>query len=311
MEFRHETVLAEEVVRYVPERDALVVVDATLGGGGHSLRVLQVRPSALLIGIDRDERALAAARLRLNDYSARCHFVCERFSGVSEVLQTLSVAKIDFLIADLGVSSPQIDHPERGFSFMREGPLDMRMGEGGDLKTLLNDLSEEALADIIYRYGEERLSRPIARAICEQRATLQTTTQLAEVIRTAIQKRGGHFSAIDPATRTFQALRIAVNQELLELERLLEQLPAIVAPEGVVAIISFHSLEDRLVKQAFAGWAKACVCPPRLVQCICQRKPLFEVLTHRPIVAAEAEVSRNPRARSAKLRVARRLNHER
>ncbi len=299
MSFVHESVLRDEVVRYLPERRAFAFADLTLGGGGHAEAIFSARPDvSLYIGIDRDPEAIAAASARLTPFASRLRLINARFS---EAIRALP--RVDGLIADLGVSSPQLDRAERGFSFMRAGPLDMRMGGGPTLAEYLEGVSEEELARVIYTYGEERFSRRVAKAIIAARPTLRTTLDLAEVVRGALPKTEHR---IDPATRTFQALRIAVNDELGELEALLRQLPELLADAGVAMIISFHSLEDRAVKEALRAHAQGCICPPKLPQCVCGRSPLLDIVTKKPISAGEAECARNPRARSAKLRVARR-----
>jgi 16S rRNA (cytosine1402-N4)-methyltransferase len=300
MTFSHVSVLAEEVVGHLPERQGFVFADLTLGGGGHAERVFNARPDiSLYIGVDRDPVAIAAATARLQPFSQRLRTINARFSEA-----ILELPLVDGLLADLGVSSPQLDEAERGFSFMRAGPLDMRMGNGPTLAEYLHDVEEEELARVIYTYGEERFSRRVARAIIEHRASLKTTIELADLVRKSMPKTEHR---IDPATRTFQALRIAVNDELGELETLLKQLPSVLGDAGVAMIISFHSLEDRAVKEAFRAHAQGCICPPKLPVCVCGKKPLLEVVTKKPLTASEAECNDNPRARSAKLRIARRV----
>lgn len=289
--FEHVTVMRDEVTRAIAPRDGGVYVDATLGGGGHSEAILQAAAGARLIGFDRDPNALAAARARLSHFGERVHFVHAPFSEVETHLRAMGIDQIDGLVADLGVSSPQLDDPARGLSFRAEGPLDMRMDptSGETALELIERLETEELANLIYRYGEERRSRRIARCIHQalEAGELSTTLDLRRAIVRAVGP--ARIGGIDPATRTFQALRIAVNRELEELETLLEALPRIVAPSGIAAILSFHSLEDRLVKQAFRD------------------REVWESLTRKPMVASEAERDANPRARSAKLRAARRL----
>jgi 16S rRNA (cytosine1402-N4)-methyltransferase len=290
--FVHETVLPEATVDAVAPHAGGLYVDATVGGGGHTARLLaRSAPDGRVLGFDRDERALAAARERLAAHGARLALVHAPFGALRAVLSERGIAHVDGIVADLGVSSPQLDDAERGFSFMRGGPLDMRMdpSRGETAAELVARLDEDALADVLYEYGEERRSRPIARSIkrAQGDGLLHTTDDLRRAVVRVIgpRRQGGS----DPATRTFQALRIAVNDELGELRALLEALPEVLADGAVAAIISFHSLEDRLVKQAFRGDAR------------------LEPLTKRPLVADEDEQARNPRARSAKLRAARRV----
>jgi 16S rRNA (cytosine1402-N4)-methyltransferase len=230
----------------------------------------------------------------------RTRIVQSRFSEVANVVGH----RVDGLLADLGVSSPQLDDADRGFSFMREGPLDMRMGDGPTLADYLATVSEEELARVIRTYGEERFAGRVARVIIENKDTVKNTTELAEVIRKILPKTEHR---IDPATRTFQALRIAVNEELKELEHVLSILPDLLEDDGVAMFISFHSLEDRAVKEAFRAAQKGCICPPKLPVCVCGKKPLLHVLTNKPLTAAEDECEANPRSRSAKLRVAKRV----
>ena len=302
--FSHTPVLEREVVAHLPERRAFVFCDLTLGGGGHAAAIFAARPDlSLYVGLDRDPQAIAAATARLSAHSDRLRVVRSRFAEVKSVLGSLGIARVDGLLADLGVSSPQLDDAARGFSFMREGPLDMRMGDGPSLADYLESVSEAELARVIRTYGEERFAGRVAHAIVESKGTLHTTTELANVIR-KVMPRTEH--RIDPATRTFQALRIAVNDELKELEQMLALIPELLEDGGVAMIISFHSLEDRAVKDAFRAASKGCTCPPKLPQCVCGKKPILQVVTKKPIIASDAENDTNPRARSAKLRVARR-----
>jgi 16S rRNA (cytosine1402-N4)-methyltransferase len=293
-EFVHETVLLEETVGAIAPRAGGVYVDCTLGGGGHARAILERSgPDGRLFGVDRDETALAAAGQRLSEFGARATLLHGAFSELPQLLAERGIERVDGIVTDLGVSSPQLDKDERGFSFARPGPLDMRMNPTDDepLSELLERWSAEELADVIYNYGDERKSRPIARSIkaALERGELHDTEDLRRaVIRVTGPKRTG----VDPATRTFQALRIAVNRELEELETLLAALPDLLTDGGRAAIISFHSGEDRLVKHAFRG-------DERLL-----------VLTKKPVEAGPEESDRNPRARSAKLRVAERVARE-
>jgi len=259
-------------------------LDATVGGGGHSRLILQADPSVRLVAVDQDESAIAAARTNLSEFSDRVTFWQGNFSSFDP-----QGKQFDGVLADLGVSSAQFDIPERGFSFRHEAPLDMRMDQSQDLTAadIVNHWDETDLANLIYNYGEERLSRRIARKILEQRP-FQTTTELAEAISYCVPRKY-RYGRIHPATRTFQALRIAVNQELEVLETLLQKAPDWLAPGGRLAIISFHSLEDRMVKHSL------------------KENPVLKVITKKPITAADAELESNPRSRSAKLRVAEKL----
>ena len=292
--FEHVTVMAKEVLRALaPERGGLYL-DVTAGGGGHAAAILMSAQNARVIAFDRDLVAVAAARKRLAPFGERALVVHCAFSGVAEWLVAAEMGQVQGLIADLGVSSHQLADRERGMSFRSEGPLDMRMDttEGETARELIERVSQDELADIIYQLGEERRSRRVAACIKQALAAgeLETTSELRRAVVRAVGPR--RVGGIDPATRTFQALRIAVNSELDELRDLIEALPAILAEGGVAAIISFHSLEDRLVKRAFL------------------QRAIWERLNNKPVVADEDERSENPRARSAKLRAARRVVQE-
>jgi len=306
-EFVHESVLAREVVEALRPEPGKLLLDGTLGGGGHSLLLLE--RGARVIGVDKDPRALAAARARLARFGEAFRAVRADFRDAKAVLESLGLAAVDGALVDLGVSSPQLDQAERGFSFSRPGPLDMRMGEEGEpLRDLLRRVDERELARILREYGEEPFARPIARAV--KRAVDEggplDTARLAELVAGAIPRKAWP-KKIHPATRTFQALRIAVNDELGALAQWLEALPAILAPGGRAAAISFHSLEDRMVKEKFRALTQGCTCPPDLPICACGAKASFAPVTRKPMVAAEDEVAANPRSRSAKLRVVEKL----
>src|SRR5262245_47789909 len=288
---RHVSVLPAEVLAYLDPKPGEVMVDATVGAGGHARLIAQeLQPGGRLIGLDRDDAMLELARPRLEGLPVT--LLPGNFDSLRSVLDGLGLAAVDGVVADLGVCSDQLDAAERGFSFQQPGPLDMRMdpSRGEPARALLRRLSERELADLIYQYGEERFSRRIARRIVEVRKEqpLETTEHLADLVRRCVPRPKGRRGAIHPATRTFQALRIAVNDELGALERLLEALPGCLKPGGRAVVISFHSLEDRQVKQAF------------------RNKETWEVLTPKPIQAGDDEVRANPRARGAKLRAARR-----
>lgn len=291
VQFDHTTVLRQAVVVALDPKNGGVYVDATVGGGGHTEAILEAAPGARVIAFDRDEVALGAARERLRCFGDRVTLVHGNYDRARDELGARGVERVDGLCADLGVSSPQLDDAARGMSFRREGPLDMRMDQssGESAIELIERLDDDALADLLYAYGEERRSRRIARSI--RRALddgeLGTTLDLRRAVVRAVGP--ARIGGVDPATRTFQALRIAVNDEIGGLERLLGQLDAIVAPAGVAALLSFHSLEDRPIKRAF------------------QQKDRWAPLQKKPICATDEEVAANPRARSAKLRAARRV----
>jgi 16S rRNA (cytosine1402-N4)-methyltransferase len=289
----HESVMVRETLDALAPRSGGVYADATAGRGGHSQAILDASaPDGRVVAVDRDPEAVSATRERLAAYGDRAVVIHGAYADLGDALRESGCERVDGLIADLGVSSPQFDTAERGFSFSAEGPLDMRMdtSSGETLLELLERVDERELADIIYEYGEERRSRPIARSIVRARedGQLATTTDLRRAVLrgSGLWKRG----AIDPATRTFQALRIAVNRELDQLSALLSAIPELLTDEGVAVLISFHSLEDRLVKHAFRGDAR------------------LQPLTKRPVLPGEDEQAQNPRARSAKLRAARRLS---
>ena len=305
---RHEPVLLEPVLEYLePNRSGGVLVDATVGLGGHAEALLERHPHVRYLAIDRDPEALARSRERLSRFGDRVAFVRGRHESLIDILKQSGIETVSGLLADLGVSSMQLDDASRGFSFRFEGPLDMRMGsEGRSAADLVNTLDEHELARIIRDYGEEPMARGIARAIVRARAEgpIDTTSRLAEVIRTIRKPR---FKEIDPSTLTFQALRIATNEELVGLDRFVDDAVSVLEPGARAAIISFHSLEDRIVKRAFRRLEGECTCPPNLPVCGCGAKALVEVLTGRPVTASEEEMQRNPRSRSAKLRVAERV----
>src|SRR5688572_11375911 len=307
----HSPVLLDETVELLQCRDGGTYVDATVGLGGHSEKILQTAANVRLVAIDQDADALDAAKARLGKFSQNVTYVNSNFSAVGIVLDELGVGEVDGIIADLGVSSLHLDTPERGFSFRFDGPLDMRMDPASDGPTaadLLETLSEKEIADIIYRYGEERFSRSIARRIVRSRETgepVRTTKHLAGLVERSVRRKKNE--KIHPATRTFQALRIAVNRELEVLESFLINGIEKLKIEGRFAVITFHSLEDRIVKQAFQRFSGKCSCPPRMPVCVCGAVKKVEIVTRKPIVPSDDEVQKNPRSRSAKLRVVRRI----
>ncbi len=302
----------DEVLAHLEPEAGHIYCDGTLGGAGHSREILErSSPDGRLIGIDRDPDALAAARITLESFGDRAVTVHGRFGDIAAILAGLGIAQVDGLLLDLGVSSPQLDRAERGFSFGKAGPLDMRMDptRGSTALELMRDLDADDLATILFEYGEERHSRKIARLIKEAIAadTLVTTLDLAALCVRAIPSAEQRKSKIHAATRTFQALRIAVNRELDELEQFLAVFPSLLAPGGRCVVISFHSLEDRLVKQRFRDLAWTSSLPPRLATQAGERvEPVCLPLTRKAVFAAEAEASANPRARSARLRACQR-----
>lgn len=306
MSVEHVPVLLEEVLAALEPSPGRRYIDLTVGAAGHARAMLErSSPSGRLLAIDADPAAAAYARSILADYGDRVTVRQGFFDDLSSVAAETGFVGADGILADLGFSSRQLGDPERGFSFQQEGPLDMRLNPEGESVTaadLVNTLPESELADLFYLYGEERRSRSIARAIVRQRP-LRTTTELANVVSRTVGQRG----RIHPATRVFMALRIAVNDELGALERMLPQAIGLLRPGGRLAIISFHSLEDRIVKDLFRREAKGCICPEDAPICTCGHEPRLRILTRRPVQPSEAEIARNARSRSAKLRVAEKM----
>ena len=306
-EYVHEPVLAREVVELLRPGPGLVILDGTLGGGGHAGLLLE--EGARVIALDKDPRALASASARLARFGEAFRTVRSDFRDAPAVLSALGLDGVDGALVDLGVSSPQLDDPSRGFSFQRAGPLDMRMGQEGEtLQGLLRRIDVRELARILDEYGEEPFARPVARAIkaALERDEPLDTARLAEIVAGAIPRRAWP-RRIHPATRTFQALRIAVNDELGALAAWLDGLPALLHAGGRAAAIAFHSLEDRMVKECFRALTRACTCPPDLPVCACGARAGFAALTRKAVQASEDEVGRNPRARSARLRAVEKL----
>ncbi len=310
MEYTHKPVLLEECLDGLNIRPGGVYLDGTLGRAGHSLEIVKRLAAGRLIAIDRDKAALDAAPARFGEYLDRVTLVQGSFGGLAGILASLNVGGVDGMLFDLGVSSPQLDDGSRGFSYLQDAPLDMRMDQSAPLtaRDVVNGWSQEELKRVLWQYGEERYAGPIAAAIARERenAPIETTGQLAELIRSAMPAKACREKQ-HPAKRSFQAIRIAVNDELGELERLLECALEALNPGGRLAIISFHSLEDRLVKTAYARWARGCTCPPDFPVCVCGKTPRVKLVGRRPITAGEEELKENPRARSAKLRLAEKL----
>ncbi len=300
-------VLVDEVLAYLAPRAGALIVDATVGDGGHAEAVLRrIAPAGRLIGLDRDAEAIAYAEERLRPFGRNVVLRQACFGELDAALDDAGVGTVDGILFDVGVSSRQLLEAGRGFSFERPGPLDMRMDRRQPVTAadLVNTLPERQLADVIYRYGEERASRRIARQIVARRP-LATTRDLARAVEAAV---GGARGRVHPATRTFQALRIATNKELDALERGLPQAVRRLRPGGRLCVIAFHSLEDRIVKQVFARFSRGCTCPPEVLGCRCGGERLLRVLTKKPITASPAEIRDNPRARSARLRAAERVD---
>ena len=305
-EFYHVSVLLEECIENLNIRPDGIYVDGTLGGAGHSSQIAARLTTGRLIGIDRDPIALKAAGERLAPYQDRVTLVHSNFSEMAQVLKDLNIPGVDGILLDLGVSSPQLDDGARGFSYMTDAPLDMRMNRGDSLSahTVVNTWSQEELKRILYTYGEERYAPQIAAAICRRReeAPIETTLELVDVIRSAMPPAALREKQ-HPAKRSFQAIRIAVNDELGAVEQIMTDAVGLLNPGGRLAIITFHSLEDRIVKIGMAEAAKGCTCPPSFPVCVCGKKPQVKLISRKPIISTEEELNVNPRARSAKLRV--------
>lgn len=316
--FHHVTVLMEEAIEGLNIRPDGIYVDCTLGGAGHSERIAsRLQAGGRLIALDQDDTALANAAERLRPYQDRVTLVKTNFRYLEEVLKRQGVPmtsdgipQVDGILFDLGVSSPQLDEADRGFSYHQDAELDMRMDQTEDLtaREVVNEWPEQELVRILFDYGEEKFAKRIAANLvrARQQAPIETTGQLAELIKEGIpaaaRRTGGH-----PAKRSFQAIRIAVNDELGALEDALSQSIRCLAPQGRAAVITFHSLEDRICKQAFAKFVERCTCPPDFPMCVCQKKSVLKLVTRKPIVPSEAELEANPRARSSKLRIAEKL----
>ncbi len=310
MEFSHKSVLLDECIEALLIRPDGIYLDGTLGGAGHSYEIARRLTTGRLIGVDRDAVALRAARERLAPFADRVTTVHSNFSELARILDDLGISAVDGMLFDLGVSSPQLDDAQRGFSYMADAPLDMRMNKDDALtaEEVVNLWPQDELRRILYEYGEERYAPQIAAAIVRRRekAPIRATLELVETIRSAMPPQALREKQ-HPAKRSFQAIRIAVNDELGAVGKLMRTAFSRLKPNGRLAVITFHSLEDRIVKSEMQLAARGCTCPPEFPVCVCGKKPLIRIITRKPIVSGERELEGNPRARSAKLRVAEKL----
>ena len=306
MEFHHISVLLNECIDNLNIRPDGIYVDGTMGGGGHSLEIAKRLTTGRLICIDQDPNAHEAAGNRLAEYKDRITFVRDNFGNIADILDSLGIEKIDGMLLDIGVSSHQLDEAERGFSYQQDAPLDMRMNPDRPFSAydVVNGYDEDELDRVIFTYGEERWARRIAQFIVKERENkpIETTGELVDIIKKAVPK-GARKDGPHPAKRTFQAIRIEVNGELEVLQRAIDDVAARLAVGGRLCIITFHSLEDRIVKEAFRKQENPCICPPQFPVCVCGKKPLGRVITRKPILPSKEELEENPRSRSAKLRV--------
>ena len=311
VEFKHDPVMLREVIDGLNVKENGTYIDATVGGAGHSIEIAKLlNADGLLIGIDQDPEALKAAAKRLSGFECSVKLVSSNFSDITDVVDHVGVEHVDGILMDIGVSSYQLDESARGFTYRKDVPLDMRMNPSVEITAayIVNEEPEDKLCQIIGQYGEEKWAARIAKFICERRkeGQIATTGELVDIIRAAVPK-GARQEGIHPARRTFQALRIAVNDELGSLERGIKGAVKVLGSEGRLAILSYHSLEDRIVKQAFRQMEEPCICPREMPVCVCGLKPVIRVITRKPELPSDAEIERNPRARSAKLRIAQKL----
>lgn len=310
VEFHHVSVLLNECIEGLNIKKNGIYVDGTLGGAGHSSEIVKRLKTGRLIGIDQDTDAIKAATKRLEPYKDRVTLVHDNFSNVKAVFAQLDIEKADGFLLDIGVSSHQLDEAERGFSYMQDAPLDMRMNSESDFSAynVVNEYSEDELNNVIFKYGEERWAKRIAQFIVEARKQkpIETTFELVDIIKKAVPK-GARKDGPHPAKRTFQAIRIEVNGELEILEKTIDDMTELLNPGGRLCIITFHSLEDRIVKNAFRKQENPCTCPPEFPVCVCGKKPLAKVITRKPILPSEEELEENHRSRSAKLRILERI----
>lgn len=310
MTFKHKPVLLKETIEYLNIKKDGIYLDGTLGRGGHTEAILdKIGSQGQIIAIDRDLEAINKVKNKLENSNIK--YIHDNFINIPQILNNLKIDKVDGMLFDLGISSPQVDNPERGFSYHNDGPLDMRMNRKQTLtaKDIVNNYSQKQLTEVIGEYGEENWASRIAEFIVKrrQRQEIKTTLQLVEVIKNAIpasaRRKGGH-----PAKRTFQAIRIETNDELNQLKTMIKKAVTKLKEKGRICIISFHSLEDRIIKHTFKKLAKKCVCPPDFPICVCEQEPQVKIITRKPVIASNQEIEKNPRARSAKLRVAEKLS---
>lgn len=311
MEFKHVSVLKNECIEGLQIKSSGTYVDGTFGGGGHAMEIIsRLNGNGRFVGIDQDQDAVENGRAKLEPYKEKAQLVRDNFSNIISIMKDLHIVSVDGILLDIGVSSYQLDTGERGFSYMHDAELDMRMDQRNPMtaKRMIAEYSEKELADIIKDYGEERWATRIAQFIVAERKIkpIETTGELVEVIKKAVPK-GARKDGPHPAKRTFQALRIAVNNELGILEQAIEDMAGLLAPGGRLCIITFHSLEDRIVKQTFHRLEHPCTCPPEFPVCVCGKEPTIRVITRKPILPSEEELEFNPRARSAKLRILEKL----
>lgn len=310
MRFEHIPVLLQEVIEGLNIKEDGIYVDGTLGGAGHSYEIAKRLKTGMLIGIDQDINAINKAKETLKDFSNKVIFVHDNYANIDQILEDLKIDKVDGILLDLGVSSHQLDEKERGFSHNKDAPLDMRMNRGKNFSAwdVVNKYSKKDLERIIWEYGEERWAKRIAQFIVNERRkkSIDTTLQLVDIIKNAIPKKvrmeGQH-----PAKKTFQAIRIEVNKELEVLKLAIPSINKVLNKGGRLCIITFHSLEDRIVKETFKELNKDCICPPEFPICVCDKKRELKIITKKPIIPAEKEIAENPRARSAKLRIGERV----
>lgn len=311
MKYYHIPVLLNEILDYLLCGPRKIFIDCTLGEGGHAFEILKKStPSSILIGIDKDKDLIKIAIERLRVFQGRFHIIRDDFKNVKNIISSLNIKKADGILFDLGISSRQLGIPERGFSFKYNGPLDMRMDTDQEITafSLINNISLKELIEILRLYGEERWSQRIAKRIVDirEKREIRTTKELAEIVKSAIPL-SYQSQRIHPATKTFQALRIAVNKELDVLKVALKEAIELLKIKGRLCVVSFHSLEDRIVKNIFNSYKKGCTCPPRIPKCICGKKKVIDILTKRPLVPSLKEIEINPRSRGAKLRVAEKI----
>ncbi len=311
MEFKHVSVLKDECIEGLQIKSSGTYVDGTFGGGGHAMEIIsRLNGNGRFVGIDQDQDAVENGRAKLEPYKEKAQLVRDNFSNIISIMKDLHIVSIDGILLDIGVSSYQLDTGERGFSYMHDAELDMRMDQRNPMtaKRMIAEYSEKELANIIKDYGEERWASRIAQFIVAERKIkpIETTGELVEVIKKAVPK-GARKDGPHPAKRTFQALRIAVNNELGILEQAIEDMAGLLASGGRLCIITFHSLEDRIVKQTFHRLEHPCTCPPEFPVCVCGKKPSIRVITRKPILPSDEELEFNPRARSAKLRILEKL----